>query len=125
MSYTREMRQADQVEAYRKYRVDSMTVDNGVRVVEASAGTGTRFVVIGTPIPLAAQPILGGGEILVSVYGPWPTVYPVQSTGFFHYDYAREKFAQGVTHGGDEMGLLLAVADAAGRTLSGLPFVES
>lgn len=93
--------------------------DESIRVIEASADTGSRYSVVVTPLPPVSRGILGASH-LVSVVSPWQAAYPMQVHGELHSNYVAEKLCgdrllSERLYGGDLAALTLTVAYALGR----------
>lgn len=106
---------------------DGQTEGIPIVVVEAEAQTGSKYVVVVTPLPLGWQGSLGG-DVLVSVLQPWQTagVYSAGTsdvTGTFremHVSYVAEKFlrpgaAWSLVHGGDVAAITKTINAAMAR----------
>jgi hypothetical protein len=101
-----------------------------VRVGEASAGTGSRYLAVVSLLPPTSWRGFAAPAV-VSVLSPWPAVYPMHLEGYLHARYVGEKLAadryrRGTINGGDWVALTLLVgrllerpvdpvADLAGR----------
>lgn len=87
-----------------------------VRLVEAAAGTGSRFLVVVTPLGPWGQ-WATSGQAMVAVQHPWAGVYPMQYDGTLHSGYVQEKLVPSgrVVNAGDLAGLTLTIGFALGR----------
>lgn len=116
-------------EARDQFRVPRDVEENGVRFVEAEAGTGSRYTVVSTPLPQVAAMCLGGGSHLITVVYPWSVSYMLQRGGDLHWDYLMEKFVSPArevrkTYAGDLMALAMTIAEVTGRELTGIGFLN-
>lgn len=109
--------QRDWDEATAKHTVygEERSLDRSVQYVEASAGTGSRYVVVLSKLGEAATKASGGGNLLVSVLYPRQAAYAIYVTGPADVpgdDYLIEKFCRGLSHGGDHAALCLTIREA-------------
>lgn len=117
----------DAAEAKEKFKVvrsegwpeDGVRENRHVRFVEAEAGTGSRYVVVATPLGPIGQGSCGG-PVLVTVLWPWQDCWALQPDGTLHESYVAEhltdgRYREGRLHGGDLMALTMTVAHALGR----------
>lgn len=91
----------------------------GVQFVETMSDTGSRYVVVATPLgPLGRSSC--GGPTLVTVYSPWRDCWALQDSGLLASSYVAEHLttvspSPSHIHGGDLAALTLTVAHALGR----------
>lgn len=90
-----------------------------VRVVEAEADTGSRYVVVTTPLGGMGQRALGG-PVLVTVCAPWHDSWALKWDGPLTAAYVAEHLTDGrwqrkALNGGDLAALTLTVCYALGR----------
>lgn len=69
-----------------------ITAPTGVRYVEAEAGTGTRYVVTATRLPVGHRE---GGPVLVTVLWPWQDAHTMADSGYLDERYVAEHLCDG------------------------------
>lgn len=94
----------DKADATEKWTVSSQLVEPGRVLVEAEAGTGSRYVVTAMYGPEHTTEILGA-PVIVTVHYPWQTAYAVHAHALTE-NYIAEKFLRPgrrltEVHGGD------------------------
>ena len=90
-----------------------------VQFVEAEADTGSKYIVVATPLEVAGRAQLGG-PVLVSVCSPWHDSYALQEHGLLTSSYVAEHFTAGRwrtghLNGGDLAALTMTIDHALGR----------
>lgn len=90
-----------------------------IRYVEAEADTGSRYVVVVTPLGPAGRVGLGG-PALVTVCHPWTDAWALQTSGLLTSKYVAEHFTggrwqSGKINGGDVAALTKTIAHAMSR----------
>lgn len=100
-------------EATHKFKVTNVGASMTAVYVNAEAGTGSRYTVVVSKLPLVAQQN-EGGALLISLLQPRQasmvfTAYPGE---VIHGDYVVEKLCKELQYGGDRAGVVLAVNEA-------------
>lgn len=88
--------------------------DQSVQYVDASARTGSRYVVVLSRLGEQVRASYGA-NLLVSVLHPLQTAYAIYADGpdgLPGDDYLIEKFCRGLQHGGDHAALCLTIREA-------------
>ena len=88
--------------------------DAMVRYVEAEAGTGSRYVVVTTPLGPGGRQ-RESGPVMVTLVQPWQAAYPLFPGGYLDLSYVAEKFkGDWPRSGGDMAAVALTLAHAMG-----------
>lgn len=100
-------------------KVDAGSKLTHIRYVTAEAGTGYKYALTVTPLPLAGQQG-EGGPMLVTILRPWVDAWALQSSGYLTEGYVAEHLCGSPTRqvsDGDLRAITLLVRHALNRPL--------
>lgn len=112
--------EADVAAAREKFALVRESHYGPTSVGEASAGTGSRYVVVVHKLAAhSVQPEIVGGQVVVSVMEPWQMCWSmVESGGSLELRYVREHFVpkdRSEVHGGDLVAVAMLIGRLTGR----------
>lgn len=88
----------------------------GAHLVEAEAGTWSRYVAVATPLLLSDDVAVLGGDVLVTLVYPHAGAHAMAADGDVHPAYVAEKFGpHGKWHPGDLAAVTRTIAAVLGR----------